>query len=102
MLSIAIQTLLSMISGLLPALGVSSSSVVAEIIAALEAIVPVIVQNAPNFIAPVQAIIAELSGSGTVTADQVTTLQALDEACDNAFEAAANAAGIPNPTSPAV
>ena len=100
MLSVAIQTLLALISGLLPLLGVGSSSVVAEIIAALEAIVPIIAANAQNFLAPVQAIIATLSGSGLVTAAQMATLRALDAQVDSAFEAAANAAGYPNPAPP--
>lgn len=97
MLSIAIQTLLALIQGVLPTLGVGSSSVVAEIVSALETIVPVITANAQNFLAPVQAIIATLSGSGAVTAAQVSTLQALDAQCDAAFEAAANADGFPTP-----
>lgn len=93
MVSTAIQILLTLIEGLLPSLGVSGSSVVEKILAALIQVVPLIAQEATDLITPVKNIIAALSNSGAVTADQITTLQALDAQCDGNFESAAQAAG---------
>jgi phage-related protein len=101
MLSIAIETILTLISGLLPEFGVASTSVIDKILSALITIVPVIAQNASNFLQPVQNIITALQSQGNLTADQMTQLEALNASCDQAFEAAANAAGLPNPAAPA-
>ena len=94
MLSAAIETILTLIEGLLPAVGVTSS-IVETILTALIKIVPIIAANATNFITPVKNIIAALQSSGAVTTDQMTALQALDAQCDAAFEAAATSAGAP-------
>lgn len=92
---IAIQTLLTLIESLLSEIGIGTSSVVEKILAALIQIVPIIAQNATNFLTPVKNIIAALQSSGAVTADQMAALQALDAQCDAAFETAAAAAGAP-------
>lgn len=91
---IAITTILTLIEGLLPELGASNAvNIVEQILAALISIVPIITQNAPNFITPVKNIIAALQTSGAVTPDQITQLQQLDATCDAAFDAAATNAG---------
>ena len=84
----AIQILLTLIQGLLPSLGVASTSVVDQILAALIQIVPIISANAANFLQPVQNIIAALQSSGALTADQLAALAALDAQVDAAFDAA--------------
>lgn len=101
MLSIAIETLLTLIEGLLPSLGVASTSVIEKILVSLIQIVPIIASDAANFLTPVKNIIAALQTSGAATADQMTQLAALDTQCDAAFEAAATAAGDPAPATPA-
>lgn len=93
----AVQTLLTLIEGLLPEVGLASASVVGKIIEALITIVPIIATNVSNLIAPVKNIIAALQNSGNVTPAQIATLQQLDAQCDAAFEAAATAAGMPTP-----
>lgn len=98
MFATAIETLLTLIEGLLPELGVSSAAnVVNQILNALIVIVPIIAQNAQNFLTPVKNIIAALQSSGAVTPAQMSALQALDAQVDAAFEAAATAAGQPAP-----
>lgn len=93
--AIAITTVLTLIEGLLPELGVTSSSnIVTQILNALITIVPIIAANATNFITPVKNIIAALQASGNVTPDQIAALQALDAQCDAAFDAAATSAGV--------
>jgi hypothetical protein len=95
MLAVSIETLLTLIAGLLPELGVTSSSaIISQILAALITIVPIIAQNATNFITPVKNIIAALQASGNVTPDQMTALQQLDAQVDAAFYAAAGKAGV--------
>lgn len=98
MLAVAIETLLTLIEGLLPELGAGAATgVVAKILEALITIGPLIAQNAPNFITPVKNIIAALQSSGNVTPDQMAQLKTLDATCDDAFEAAAKADGFPDP-----
>jgi hypothetical protein len=88
-MEVAITTLLTLIEGLLPSLGVGSASLVDKILVALISIVPIIAANASNLIIEVQGIIAALQASGNVTADQMAQLAALDAQCDAAFAAAA-------------
>jgi hypothetical protein len=93
--AIAIETMLTLIEGLLPELGLSNASnIVNQILNALITIVPIIAANAANFITPVKNIIAALQSSGAVTPDQITALQQLDAQCDAAFDAAAGSAGV--------
>ena len=90
-----IQTLLGLVGGLLPTLGVSGTSVVVEIISALETIVPVLASNASTLLVEVQSVISALrNGSTPLTADQLAALDALDAQIDAAFEADAKAAGL--------
>lgn len=92
----AIEALLSLISGLLPSIGVGSTTVVAKIIEALVMVVPIIANNLPNLLASVKNIIAALQTSGAVTDEQMAQLAALDAQVDAAFETAATAAGDGN------
>ena len=94
MLSTAIETLLVLIQGLLPIVGIAAGSVVDKIVAALVQIVPIIASDAANFLTPVKNIIVALQSSGNATPDQLAQLQALDAQIDAAFEAAATAAGL--------
>jgi len=96
MLAVTIETLLTLIEGLLPQLGAigATTGVVSQILTALITIVPIIAQNATNFITPVKNIIAALQASGNVTPAQIAALQALDAQCDAAFDAAAGKAGV--------
>lgn len=98
-LASVIQVLLTLVSGLLPSLGVGGGSVVAQIIAGLENIVPVLAAEGATLLSEVQSIIASLrNGSTPLTADQLTALDALDAQIDAAFEADATAAGFPAPS----
>jgi len=94
MISTAIETLLALIEALLPSIGVASTSVVGEVVAALVSILPIIVSDAANFLTPIKNIIAALQASGNVTPDQMTALTTLDAQCDAAFEAAASSASM--------
>lgn len=96
MLAATIETLLTLIEGLLPELGAvgATTGVINQILTALITIVPIIAQNATNFITPVKNIIAALQATGNVTPDQITALQQLDAQCDAAFDAAAGSAGV--------
>ena len=94
-----IQTLLALVGGLLPTLGVNGSSVAARVISALENIVPVLAANASPLLTEVQSIIAALrNGSTPLAADQLAALDALDAQIDAQFEADATAAGLPAPS----
>jgi UDP-N-acetylmuramyl tripeptide synthase len=88
MLSSAIESLLILIEGLLPSLGIAGSNVITKIIVALIQIVPILAEEATNLITPVKNIIAALQTKGPLTPDQMAQLQALDAQCDAAFDAA--------------
>lgn len=100
MFATSIEVLLTLIQGLLPELDAAGSgaasavNIINQILAALITIVPIIAQNAANFLTPVKNIIAALQSSGSVTPDQIAQLQALDAQCDAAFDAAAGNAGV--------
>lgn len=92
--SVAITTLLTLIEGLLPELGLSNgANIINQILNALIALVPIVTANAQDFITPVKNIISALQTIGAVTPAQMTALQELDAQCDAAFDAAATAAG---------
>ena len=95
MLELALTSFLTLVEALLPNIGVSSASVslIDTIITELVKLLPVVTQGAQALLGPIQNIIAALSANPATTADQLATLQALDKQCDDAFEAAALAAG---------
>ena len=91
-----VQVLLTLVGGLLPTLGVSSTGIVAQVIAGLENIVPVLAGQASTLLTEVQGIIGALrNGSTPITVDQMDRLDALEAQIDAAFEADAVAAGAP-------
>lgn len=100
MTALLIEEFLALIQGLLPALSAmgageaAAATIIDKILAALVTLVPIIAANASNFLTPVKNIIAALQSSGNVTPDQITQLEALDQQCDDAFEAAAKADGL--------
>lgn len=96
-MEIAVQTLLMLVTGLLPEFGVASTSVIAKILSALETLVPNLIANAPQLLAPIQNIIASLQQQGNLTPDQVTALDTMEASTFAAFEAASAAAGLPDP-----
>jgi|SRR5581483_11664592 len=101
-MEIAITTLLTLIEAMipeLPALG-GATAIIDKIIASLISIIPIIANLFPAMLTSVKGIISALQSSGPATADQIAQLQALDAQCDQAFEAAAAAAGAPATTAP--
>lgn len=67
-------------------------STIGNIIETLVGLIPTLVQTFKDAVPAVKGIIAALSANPAATADQLVTLKALDEVCDQAFEAAATAA----------
>lgn len=84
----AILTLIQQILPLLTAGGGGTVGIIAAIIDVLTKWLPLIVMEVNTLYQPVKNIIAALSATTGVTPDQVSALQALDTACDAAFEAA--------------
>lgn len=80
-----ITLLLTLIGQLLPAVGANSAGI-QTIVNALVAIVPALIQEAVDMVPIVQNIIAALQNNPATTAEQLTTLRALDAQCDAAFE----------------
>ena len=52
------------------------------------------IKEAEDLVAPIENIIASIKGSGAVTADQLTALEALNAQIDAEFDAAAKGAGV--------
>lgn len=88
------QIIVSLLSALLPLVGNLASGAVGNIISLLEEIIPVAVKEAEDLVAPIENIIASIKGSGAVTADQLTALEALNAQIDAEFDAAAKGAGV--------
>jgi hypothetical protein len=78
-----------MLESLLPMLASATSGQTQNIITLLENIVPVIVKEASDLVAPVQNIIAQLQTGAQVTPAQIAALQAQSDALDAALDAAA-------------
>lgn len=95
-----ITLLLTLIGQLLPAVGASSSGI-QNIINALVAIVPALIQEAMDMVPIVQNIIAALKNNPATNAAQMVTLNDLDAQCDAAFEAAVTASEANDPAAPA-
>ena len=84
----------SLLTQLLPLVGSMAGGQVGSIITLLEQIIPVVVKEATDLVAPIQNIIAQLQGSGVVTPDQITALAALNAKIDAEFDAAAAADSV--------
>lgn len=85
-----IATILSLLMSIAGA--TSEASTITSILNALIQLVPTLVQEYKDLVPEVKGIIAALSGNSATTADQLTTLAALDAQVDADFEAAATAA----------
>lgn len=75
-----IQDVLPLISG--------SSAASSSVVQMLIRIVPIVVQEATDLLPQVQNVIRVLSTKDGVTDEDMAALQALDQQCDDAFEAA--------------
>lgn len=76
---------------------VSASPAITNVVSLLQKLVPVIVQEYNDLLAPVQNIIAALKANPAATSDQLDTLASLDSQVDAAFDAAAAAYVAANP-----
>ena len=90
-----IVTLLTQLLPLVSKAGVSSD--IEAVISTLIQILPTVVQEATDLVAPISNIISALQGNATVTTAQLDQLASLQAAMDQSFEAAAAAAGDPDP-----
>lgn len=79
-----ILTILVQIAGV-----TGEASTITSIINALVSLIPVLVKEYNDLVPIVKNIIAALSANPATTADQLTTLQALDAKVDSDFESAA-------------
>ena len=92
-MSAILTTILALVEELLPSLvSGSAATTIAKVIALLEQIIPVVIQEAQALEQPVRNIIAALQGSGALTADQLAALAAQEATLDAAFDAAASSA----------
>ena len=89
-MTLAITSLIALLQALIPSLGAIGAT--GPIIAALEAWLPLIIQEAPVMISTVQNIIAALEGSGQLTPEELAKVVAMKATADAAFDAAAAAA----------
>ncbi len=89
-MTLAITTLLSLISGIIPLLtSTANASLITSIIATLEQFLPFIINEISALYQPVKNIIAALSATPATNAAQLAQLQLLDQQVDTAFEAIA-------------
>ena len=88
-MSAAIIALLSVIGQIA---GSAGATTVTSIIGMLSQIIPVLIKEYQDVVPFIKNIIAALKDNGSVTADQVAQLEALDAKVDQEFEAAAAAA----------
>ena len=82
------------IEALLPEIASATPTSVQKVINLLENAIPIAVQLGEALVAPIRNIIAQLEGSGAVTAAQVTDLNAQLDAAEQALDAAAAADGL--------
>lgn len=83
----AILAVLAVIESFLPVLGTSAATVtmVTNIVSALTALMPYIVNEIETVYTAVKNIIAQLQNSGAPTSDQLSALQSLDAQVDAAW-----------------
>jgi sensor domain CHASE-containing protein len=87
-MSAIVTAVITLLGQLIPLIG-TNSTLINTIINTLIAIIPEIVTEVETLIPPIKNIIAALSADPATTDAQMATLQALDQQCDAAFEAAA-------------
>lgn len=83
--------LLSTLTQLVPLAGTGE---IASIISTLEQVIPLAISEATSLVQPIQNIVTQLQSGAAVTADQLTTLAAMNVQLDAAFNAAASADGV--------
>ena len=89
-MTIAITTLLSLLSSLIPLLtSTANANLITSIINTLTSFLPFIVNEISALYTPVKNIIAALSATPATNAAQLAQLQVLDQQVDSAFEAIA-------------
>jgi hypothetical protein len=89
-MTIAITTLLSLISSIIPMLtSTANANVITSVISTLTSFLPFIVSEISSLYTPVKNIIAALSATPATNAAQLAQLQVLDAQVDAAFEAIA-------------
>lgn len=91
-----VAAIVALLSSLLPLIeSAGAPALIDKIITTLISIIPTAVQYAEDLVPEIQNIISTLKGNSTVTPQQFSALESAEEAIDNAFEAAATAAGDP-------
>ena len=93
-----LTTVLGLLAQIVPGL---ANPAVQQIIDALVALLPVLIQEYVALVPMVKNVIAALQSNASITPDQLSALQQLDAQCDAAFDAAANAAAAADGTPPA-
>ncbi len=85
-----ITQVLGLISAISPA--TAAAGTVVKIISTLTALVPALTQEANDLTPIVKGIIVDLKGNPATPAEQMDALDVLNKQCDDAFDAAADAA----------
>jgi hypothetical protein len=102
----AITTLLTVVQTVLPLIsGTTSSTVIIQVVIALEKWIPIVIAlfpSATTMFQSIKNIIASLSANPDTPAAQLATLQQLDAVVDTAFEAIAAQVDPDAPVPPAV
>jgi phage-related protein len=85
-----IPSILSLIGQILPLIGTgaSATSAIGGVISTITQILPLAVDGAQTIIPAIKNVLSAVSAHPATTADQLTTVQALDAQCDTAFDAA--------------
>lgn len=98
-MSALVAAIVALLTSLLPEIeGLGASDVVDKIITTLINVIPQVVQFAQDLLPEVQNIITVLKSNQSVTPAQMQALAQAEVALDAAFEAAATAAGDPEPS----
>lgn len=85
-----IQTILSMITTLLPLVSSAGTATqIGGIIGTITSLLPLVTEEVNTLVPAIKNIIGALQATPTATADQLVALKALDAQCDAAFDAAA-------------
>ena len=92
-MSSTVTTLLTLLATVVG--GLTDSTQITTVITTLEQIIAAGIQEVEAVTPYIQNIISALQNNASVTASQMAQLTALDSAADQAFEAAATAAGAP-------
>lgn len=89
-MNVIVSAVLAMIEELLPLL--DNSSVVAKVLTALEAIVPLVIKEYHDLVPLTKNIIGALQSNDAVSNDDWERLETMEQSIDSEFEAAANKA----------